>query len=178
MNFDNYRVRLIERTDLEAYYLLVENNRKRLEDFFTGTVSRTKTFEETRTFLEENIQRARDKKYFPFIIEDIATREIVGFIDVKNIDWNIPKAELGCYADEKYAGTGLTSKAFSLVVDHCFAHFGFKKLFLRTHQSNVAAQRLAEKTGFEVEGRIRRDYKTTKGELVDLIYYGQLGNNG
>ncbi|MHB1278878.1 MAG: hypothetical protein ACYC1Q_10815 [Bacteroidia bacterium] len=79
MNFANYRIRLIETTDLEAYYLLIENNRERLEDFFTGTVSRTKTFEET---------------------------------------------------------------------------------------------------GFEVEGRIRRDYKTTSGELVDLIYYGQLGNNG
>lgn len=178
MNFENYQIRLLEKTDLEAYYLLIDTNRKRLEDFFSGTVSRTKTFEETRTFLEENIQRALDRKYFPFIIEDTGTGEIIGYIDVKNIDWNIPKAELGCYTDEKYAGKGLTSKAFSLVVAHCFKNFGFKKLYLRTHQSNVAAQRLAEKAGFEVEGRIRRDYKTTSGELVDLIYYGQLGNNG
>jgi hypothetical protein len=29
---------------------------------------------------------------------------------------------------------------------------------------------------FEVEGKIRRDYTTTSGELVDLIYYGLLND--
>ena len=174
MKFENYIVRLIEINDLEQYYLLIENNRKRLEDFFTGTVSRTNTFEETKIFIKENVQKSFAKLYYPFIIENTETNEIVGFIDIKNIDWNIPKAELGCYTDEKYAGKGITSTAFSLVVEYCFKNLGFKKLFLRTHQSNFSAQRLAEKSGFEIEGRIRSDYKTTKGEIVDLIYYGKL----
>jgi ribosomal-protein-serine acetyltransferase len=174
MNFDNYTVRLLEMSDLEKYYSLIKNNRKRLEDFFTGTVSRTRTFEETELFLKEIIQKREDKLYYPFIIENLKNNEIVGFIDIKNIDWNIPKAELGCYTDENYAGKGITSKAFSLLVDFCLDDFGFTKLFLRTHESNFAAQKLAEKSGFEIEGRIRRDYKTTKGEIVDLIYYGKI----
>ena len=99
---------------------------------------------------------------------------MVGFIDIKNIDWNIPKAELGCYIDKDYAGKGITTKAFSLVVDHCFDHFGFIKFFLRTHESNLFAQKLADRSGFQVEGKIRKDYKTTKGEVVDLIYYGRI----
>lgn len=174
MNFDNFKVRLLEISDLEKYYSLIENNRKRLEDFFTGTVSRTKTFEETKLFLQEIIQKREDKLYFPFIIENVESGEIIGFVDIKNIDWNIPKAELGCYTDENYAGKGITSKAFSLVVEYCFNHFEFKKLFLRTHESNISAQKLAEKSGFEIEGRIRKDYKTTNGEIVDLIYYGKV----
>lgn len=176
MEFENYRVRLMGMPDLEKYFRLIENNRSRLEDFFTGTVSRTRTFDETKTFLEENLEKAAAKTYFPFIIEDTQTNEIIGFIDLKNIDWNIPKAELGCYTDYEYAGKGITSKAFLLFVDYCFAHFGFRKLFLRTHESNLSAQRLAEKCGFEAEGKIRREYKTTKGELVDLIYYGKLSD--
>jgi ribosomal-protein-serine acetyltransferase len=52
--------------------------------------------------------------------------------------------------------------------------FWFCKTFLGTHQNNIAAQRVAEKCGFEKEGVIRKDYKTTKGELVDLIYYGRV----
>ncbi|RYD78707.1 MAG: N-acetyltransferase, partial [Verrucomicrobiaceae bacterium] len=47
---------------------------------------------------------------------------------------------------------GITSRAFSLVVDYCFEEFKFKKLFLRTHESNLSAQKLAEKSGFEMEG--------------------------
>lgn len=174
MTFDHYEVRLLKNSDLELYFQLIENNRKRLEDFFAGTVSKTRTFEDTKEFLAEIIRKAEDKTYYPFIVEDKESGEIIGFIDLKNIDWNIPKAELGFYTDEKYAGKGLSSKAFSLLVNYCFEQMGFKKLFLRTHQSNLPAQRLAEKSGFEVEGRIRKDYKTTKGELVDLIYYGKV----
>jgi RimJ/RimL family protein N-acetyltransferase len=174
INFDHYIIRLLELSDFEKYFSLVENNRKRLEDFFTGTVSRTKTFEDTEQFLKELIQKREDKLYYPFIIENIENGAFVGFIDIKNIDWNIPKGELGCYTDEHYAGKGLTSKAFALFVEYCFNHYGFNKLFLRTHESNFAAQKLAERAGFQIEGKIRRDYKTTKGEVVDLIYYGKI----
>lgn len=172
--FDDYKIRPLELNDLENYFSMVEKNRKRLEDFFTGTVSRTKTFEDTEQFLKELVQKRDSKLYYPFIIEDVGNGRFAGFIDIKNIDWNIPKAELGCYTDVDYAGKGVTSKAFSLFVDYCFAHFGFAKLFLRTHESNFPAQKLAEKAGFEIEGRIRKDYKTTKGEVVNLIYYGRL----
>ncbi len=153
---------------------MIERNRKRLEDFFTGTVSRTKTFEETESFLKELVQKREAKFYYPFIIENLENGDFIGFIDIKNIDWNIPKAELGCYTDESYAGKGITSKAFSLFVEYCFDEFGFAKMFLRTHESNLAAQKLADRAGFDIEGKIRKDYKTTKGEIVDLIYYGRI----
>lgn len=174
VTFDNYSIRPLESSDLGNYFSMVEKNRKRLEDFFTGTVSRTKTFEDTEFFLSELIQKRENKLYYPFIIENPDNGEFIGFIDIKNIDWNIPKAELGCYTDEDYAGKGITSKAFSLFVEYCFEHFGFTKLFLRTHESNFAAQKLADKAGFQIEGKIRKDYKTTKGEVVDLIYYGRV----
>lgn len=174
MQFDHYRIRLLEPADLDRYFGMVEKNRKRLEDFFTGTVSRTQTYEDTRRFVEENVQKAKDRIYFPYIIENLENGQFIGFFDIKNIDWNIPKAELGCYTDADHAGKGLTSKAFSMFTEHCFSTYGFQKLFLRTHQDNTAAQKLAEHNGFEVEGRIRRDYKTTKGEVVDLIYYGRI----
>jgi ribosomal-protein-serine acetyltransferase len=174
MKFDQYNIRLVESTDQQNYFQLIENNRPRLEDFFAGTVSKTKTLEDTGKFIEENIQKMKDKKYFPFIVIDTTNNQIAGFIDVKNIDWNIPKAELGCFVDKNYENKGLSSKALEKVIDYLFETYNFAKLFLRTHENNTSARKLAEKCGFEMEGRIRRDYKTTKGELVDLIYYGRL----
>ncbi|MTI41862.1 GNAT family N-acetyltransferase [Fulvivirga lutimaris] len=174
LTFDNYTIRPLEVTDLEPYFALVERNRKRLEDFFTGTVSRTQDLKATKAFLEEIDQKRKDKQYYPFIVTDNNTGAFVAFIDLKNVDWSIPKTEIGCYTDAQYAGKGITSKAMQLFVDYCFEHYGFKKIFLRTHHSNKAAQSIAEKCGFEIEGTIRMDYKTTSGELVDLIYYGRL----
>ena len=176
MQFDNYSIRLLTIHDLQPYFEMVDRNRKRLESFFTGTVSKTKTFEDTRNFIAEILQKATERTYFPFLLINTSTNKVIGFFDLKNIDWNIPKSEVGCYIDEEYAGKGITAKAFEVFCDHCFKEYNFKKLFLRTHKSNIAAQKVAEKCGFEIEGTIRRDYKTTAGELVDLIYYGRLNN--
>ena len=66
-------------------------------------------------------------------------------MDLKNIDWSIPKAEIGAYIDEEHAGKGITAKAFEVFCDHSFQKYGFQKLFLRTHESNKAARRIAEK---------------------------------
>ncbi len=176
IQFDNYSIRLLSVEDLQPYFEMVERNRSRLEDFFTGTVSRTATLEDTRIFLEEITKRIEAKSYFPYIIIDNNDNKIVGFLDLKNIDWQIPKTEMGSYTDLAYAGKGITSKAFKLFCDYCFETFKFRKLFLRTHQSNKAAIAVAEKCGFEKEGIIRCDYKTSSGEIVDLVYYGRLND--
>jgi len=174
IHFENYIIRPLEISDIKPYFDLVERNRKRLEDFFTGTVTRTKDMAEAEIFLNELNSKRESKLYYPYILQDNLTQKFVAFIDLKNIDWSIPKAEIGCYTDEKFSGKGLTTKAISLFLDYCFSHFEFKKIFLRTHHTNKAAQTLAEKCGFEIEGHIRMDYKTTSGEIVDLIYYGRL----
>ncbi len=174
IEFENYTIRPLEVSDLKPYFDLVDRNRKRLEDFFTGTVSRTKDLSETEIFLKELTAKRSARQYFPFILVDNSTNEFAAFIDLKNVDWTIPKTEIGCYTDEKFAGKGLTTKAMMLFLDYCFDHLEFKKIFLRTHHTNIPAQTLAEKCGFEKEGIIRMDYKTTSGEIVDLIYYGRL----
>lgn len=174
LRFENYLIRPLEQEDLLPYFSLVDRNRKRLEDFFTGTVSKTKTLRDTELFLQEIRAKREAKLYFPFILMKADTKEFIAFLDLKNIDWSIPKAELGCYTDEAFAGKGITTKAIEYFVQGSFDHFQFNKIFLRTHHSNKAAQILAANCGFEVEGVIRCDYKTTSGEIVDLIYYGKL----
>ena len=174
MKFDNYSIRLLEIQDLDNYFELVENNRKRLEDFFIGTVSKTGTYDETRNFVEDMIQRTKEKVYFPYIIIDNSNRNIIGFLDLKNIDWSIPKSELGFYIDKNYAGKGIITKALNLLCKFCFSQYKFQKIFLRTHPTNISAKTVAEKCGFELEGIIRKDYKTSSGKIIDLVYYGKL----
>lgn len=174
VKFDNYEIRLLEIHDVEDYFNLVNKNRKRLEDFFVGTTSKTKTYEETKDFVSWMTKRIDEKSYFPFIVVDTTNMTLVGFIDLKNIDWSIPKSELGFFIDKDYAGKGITTKSVKKLCEFCFDKYNFEKIFLRTHPSNIAAISVAEKCGFELEGTIRKDYKKTSGELVDLNYYGLL----
>jgi len=174
LEFEHYTIRLLEIDDTNNYFNLVESNRKRLETFFVGTTSRTKTFQDTQEFVKDMVKRSEEKIYFPYIIIDNNNQKIIGFIDLKNIDWNIPKSEMGFYIDKEYAGKGVTSKALKLLCDFCFSEYKFEKLFLRTHPSNVSAIAVAKKCGFELEGTIRKEYKTTSGEIMDLHYFGRL----
>jgi ribosomal-protein-serine acetyltransferase len=170
MQFDDYTIRPLEQEDADIFFSLVQRNRVRLEDFFAGTVARTQTPAATADFLADAVGKREAKMYFPFIV--VHEDRIAGFIDVKNIDWNIPKAELGCFIDLDYEGKGVSYRSLALVIEHLLATHHFRKLLIRTHPTNLPARALAEKCGFEKEGVIRRDYKTTKGELVDLVYYG------
>ena len=174
MNFENYLLRLVNTNDVQVYFDLIDNNRKRLEDFFAGTVSKNKSMEETRLFIAEVTEKAEKKTYFPFIIIDSSTQQMIGYVDIKNIDWNIAKAELGYFIDKSHEGEGIITKALSKMIEYCFDVLQLRKLFLRTHEANMASRKVAEKNGFRVEGIIRSDYKTTSGIIVDLMYYGLL----
>src|SRR5215213_4406274 len=103
MNFDSYSMRLLAVEDGDAFFDLIERNRPRLQAFFSGTVSRTKTPEDTKNYVAEIMDKIANKLYLPFLLLHDQTIP-VGFLDIKNIDWNIPKGELGCFVDERSAG--------------------------------------------------------------------------
>jgi len=175
MQFENYQIKLMDtEKDTQAFFNLIETNRSRLEDFFAGTVSQNKTIQDTVNYMISVNERIVKRVYFPYLIFDNHTNKIVGFIEIKNIDWSIPKAELGCFMDKDAEGKGIAGKALKLFCNFAFKHYEFCKLFLRTHESNMSSRKIVENNGFTLEGKIRMDYKTTKGEIVDLLYYGLL----
>ena len=176
LDFDPYAIRLLQTGDAGHFFTLLEANRPRLEDYFSGTVARTRTLEQTQQYVSEIMERMEAQTYYPYFIVAGSQEAPIGFVDVKNIDWNIPKAELGCFMDHRYAGKGIAHRAMQVLIEHLFHDRGFHKLFLRTSPTNVEACALAEKCGFEIEGLLRKDYKTTNGELVDLRYYGLINS--
>lgn len=81
--FSNYQLRPLMVSDTEEYYNLVSNNRRRLEIFFTGTVSRTSSLADTRVFVEEMIAKMEHRTYFPYLVIDLDNKLPVGFVDLK-----------------------------------------------------------------------------------------------
>ncbi len=174
MKFENYVIRIIEKEDSHSFFKLVESNRPRLVDFIAGIVSKTKSKKDTENFIDEIIQKKMNKTYFPYVIIDTNENELIGFLDVKNIDWNIPKAEIGYFIDNNHTGKGIAKKALDKIVSHYFQSLKFTKFLLRIHGDNKASINVAQKCGFTIEGTIRKDYKKTNGEIVDMIYYGKI----
>ena len=121
-------------------------------------------------------KKIENMNYLPFMITDTRTNTFVGLVDVKNIDWNVPKAELGSFIDANYESKGIVSKASQIMVDHIVKEHKFIKLLCRASSRNKGSIAVILKNGFELEGTIRKDYRTTKGEIIDLNYYGRVFN--
>ena len=160
--------------DGPEWFHLIDRNRARLEDFFAGTVGATRTLDDTERHLTNILARREARTYFPFAVVDIHSGDMIGFVDVKNIDWSIPKAELGAFMDAGHEGKGIASRALAAITRHCFEELAIDKLLIRTHESNTGARRVIEKNGYVLEGIVRKDYKTTAGVVVDLMYYGRI----
>lgn len=174
INAGQFLIKPIDINDLEPFYSMIDRNRERLKAFFPGTVSRTLTLEATRNFILENNQKRSEKTYFSFVVINTENQDFVGYLDLKNIVWDLPKAEMGFFMDEMYAHKGFTTQIFQAFCDYCMKEMGFIKLFLRTHESNTSACHLAQKCGFQLEGTIRNDHRTTDGAVVDLLYFGKI----
>lgn len=160
--------------DGSALFHLIDANRPRLEDFFAGTVAKTRTLEDTEKHLANMLAKAEERSYFAFALVEQRTDRMVGFVDIKSIDWNIPKAELGAFMDAAYEGQGLATKALQAITRHGFDVLKFDKLLIRTHEGNAGARRVIERNGYQLEGTVRKDYRTTAGVVVDLMYYGRV----
>jgi RimJ/RimL family protein N-acetyltransferase len=174
LHSDHFTIRAVTLDDLPQYYNLIEQNRKRLEDFFAGTVAITKSLEDTEQHLKDVIGKFQKHDYFPLIVVEKDSNIIIGSIQIKSIDWNVGKGELGYYIDEKFEGKGITTKAITMIIEYGFDQLGFNKFYIRTYDGNTGSKKIAEKNGFELEGILRAEYKTTSGRLIDLLYYGLL----
>jgi len=172
--FDNFIVEPMNLNKPQFFYNLIEKNRPRLEDYFAGTVAKTRILEDTTDYLNSMKEKVRKLEYLPFVILDTTNNKLVGFMDLKNVDMNVPKGELGCFIDEDYERKGIPSKAVSIFIDHLVRIYHFKKLLCRVSATNKPSIRVIEKNKFELEGTIRKDYKTTDGTVVDMLYYGRL----
>ena len=172
--FINFKIVEFDTKLGNSFFNLIDSNRTRLSEYFAGTVANTRTLEDTLEYCNLIDQRVKNKSYLPFIIINRENNDFIGYVDVKNIDWGVPKAELGYFIDLEYEGKGIISQALAVIIDKLTKKYQFKKLLCRVNSQNLGSINVALKNGFELEGTIRNDYRTTDNKVVDLNYYGKV----
>lgn len=176
MDFENFTIRPIKEEDAENYFKLIENNRENIAEFFPDTVTDTKDINSTISLINKKVSLWEKREGQYFTVYDILTKKIIGVVSIKNIDWKTEKCELSFFIDNNYRSRGVTTKAVKLIIEYCFRDLQLNKVFLRIAEKNIASRHVAEKNGFIKEGILRKDFKTSDGRWLDLIYYGLLND--
>lgn len=98
----------------------------------------------------------------------------VGLIGLLSIDRKNSKAEYYVQiGDTDYKGKGVAKEASRLILREGFTTLGLNRIYLYTEVENISAQKLYERVGFVMEGRLKKDV-FSHGQYADRFVYGIL----
>ncbi len=170
-------IRPIKAEDRESFYHLSQKNKERLIDYFPITLEKTETPEVTADSIKMYNLLSTKNELHVLVIENDDTKEMLGIVFLKNIDLRVKKCELAYFIDKDEERKGLTTRAVLHALDMAFNQLQLNKVYCRAAIDNVGSNRVAEKTGFELEGVLKQEFCMHDGSLVDLNYYGIFRKN-
>lgn len=112
-----------------------------------------------------------------FALELKKEHKVIGSIEVmdvkrekyKGVDVKENAKELGSILSEKYWGKGYMPEAVMGAVRFCFDELHVDAVYACYLEKNRQSERMREKTGFSVIGRVPNHRKWTDGQISDLI---------
>lgn len=114
-----------------------------------------------------NICQNSSRSDFVFEVDN----EVVAMGGLTSIDTSLKKAELYIFVCPYIQSKGTGTQATYLLCKYGFETLGLDKIYLVTNESNIPAQRVYEKVGFKLEGRLRKEVIVNK-VVEDRLYYG------
>ena len=92
---------------------------------------------------------------------------LIGYTCIKNIDREHLEGELGFWLDEASGGQGYATEAAAATVTYAFHHLGLNRICAHHMVRNPASQRVLERIGMKLEGRLRQ--RVRKWEVFEDV---------
>lgn len=110
----------------------------------------------------------------PFLIFERAGGALVGATGLHWPDWSVPKIEVGYWVRSSCAGRGYIGEAVQALVHYAFDRLGAVRVELVTDAANTASRRVAERSGFALEGVLHHERRAPDGSLRNTCIYARL----
>lgn len=162
-------------TDSLAYHELVKRNADRLRDYFPKSKLAAESKLKSLELIESYIEKSKNNEMHVFVIPG-NNESIIGVLFIKDIIRHHSKAELAYFIDEAFEGKGIMSKALSSLLQFCFYELNLNKVYCRIDPSNTGSIAVALKNGFIEEGLLRKEFRTSNANFIDLLYFGLLNS--
>ncbi|WP_324735806.1 GNAT family protein [Thermococcus sp. SY098] len=118
----------------------------------------------------ERIRREKERHRVFAVIEN-RSDSLVGLIGVHKINHKNGHAEIGYFLSKQYWGKGYATEAVELVLEYCFKWLNLRKVYARVYEYNVASQRVLEKNGFKLVGRLKKHVHIPEEGFADVLFY-------
>ena len=99
---------------------------------------------------------------------------LVGRGGLHSIDWTLPRFEIGYWVRTPLAGQGYATEAAIALTEFARDRLGARRVIITSDTRNAASRRVAEKSGFVLEGILRQSRRDNDGNLADSCMYARV----
>jgi ribosomal-protein-serine acetyltransferase len=163
-------LRLLEDSDAEELYALVEANRGHLAPWLPWAAAQT--LADTRAFLALTRRQLAENNGFQCAI--VESGRIVGTIGFHRVDWVNRATSLGYWLAEDAQGKGTMTMAARALVDWAFQGWGLHRVEIRAAVQNARSRAVITRLGFREEGLLRQVERVGGGRYLDHVVYSVL----
>lgn len=163
---DILALRALEPTDLDVLYRW-ENNEELWHTSATITPYSRKQLWDYIENYDGDIFKSRQLR---LIIEEIATKEVVGTIDLYDIDPINRRAYVGILIDPSCQGRGYGAISLQILESYVKRYIGLHQLIAIVATTNYNSLKLFEKSNYKKAGKLI-DWLNINGEYCDANLY-------
>jgi RimJ/RimL family protein N-acetyltransferase len=165
--------------DGAAYHAAINASREHLRTFLPWVDSSHHSMEDSENMARVNYAKFLSRAEMVLGIFNRQTQTLCGNTGLHRIDWTIPKFEIGYWLHQDLQGQGLMSEAVNAITRYAFIQLHAKRVEIRCETDNIRSRAVAERLGFELDGRLRHDrFKNNSQELTDTWVYSRLNTTG
>lgn len=132
------------------------------------------TVEESEIFSREGRISYLKRSSLYLRIFDKHTGAFIGCSGLHGIDWEAGKFEIGYWVRTSCSGKGYITEAVNGIVDFAIRELAANRLEIRCNAANVRSAAVAERTGFKLDGILRKERLENDGQLHDMKIYAKV----
>lgn len=127
--------------------------------------------EDSERFARESHAKFVRREDLPMVVLRASDGELIGASGMPRFDWDVPRFEIGYWCRTSCVGRGYVSEAVIALTRFAFMTLHARRVEIRMDERNVRSRRVAERAGFELEARLRRDSVAPNGEPRNTLIY-------
>lgn len=130
--------------------------------------------EDSEGFTRESAAKFIDRRDVPLRVWSRDGTRLIGSSGLHPQPGEPRKFEIGYWIRTSEAGKGSMTEAVRAIAAFGFEKLDAKRIVIRCDIDNVASRRVAEKSGFTLDGTFRNDFVRNDGSLGTMCYYARV----
>jgi ribosomal-protein-serine acetyltransferase len=163
---DGRALRVLEESDVDELYELIEANRSHLAKWLPWAAEQTRAG--TLRFIRATRAQAEASDGFHAVVLDRG--RVIGVVGFHGVDWQHRSTSLGYWLAAAAQGRGTMSEAVRAMVDHALGAWRLNRVEIRASVENARSRALIERLGFCYEGAARQAFRLADGYHDDAVY--------